>query len=115
MLPTGTAVLNADDSIVASLAAYCEGSVTFYSLDPTHTVVVDHLKQGHRAVIVEQGRVVLAHGASRTALMSIDACPTVSQASTDSTRSAVLAAAAAAWALGMPTELIEAGLISPLV
>lgn len=115
VLPTGTAVLNADDSIVASLAAYCEGSVTFYSLDPTHTVVVDHLKQGHRAVIVEQGRVVLAHGASRTALMSIDACPTVSQASTDSTRSAVLAAAAAAWALGMPTELIEAGLISPLV
>jgi len=115
VLPTGTAVLNADDPVVASLAGYCEGSVTFYSLDPVQPIVLAHLQEGHRAVIVEQGHVVLAHGVSRISLMALDACPVIMRDPSDLTRSAVLAAAASAWALGMPTELIEAGLISPLV
>ena len=114
VLKTGTAVLNADDSIVASLAEYCEGAVTFYSLNPTQTLIQEHLRQGHRAVLLEQGQVVLAQGNDRIKLVAVDQCPFVLQAPSDQTRSTALAGAAASWALGLSTDLIAAGLLSPL-
>jgi len=114
VLPSGTAVLNADDPVVAALAEYCEGSVTFYSQHPHQALITEHLALGKRAVLLDKETIVLAQGSTRTPLLEINQCPAVIEQPTETSVSAVLAVAAAAWALGLSTELIEAGLISPL-
>jgi cyanophycin synthetase len=115
VLPTGVAVLNADDTVVASLAGYCEGSVTFYSLNPqTNPTIATHIGLGHKAVVLEHGQVVLIHGNQKTPLMMLEQCPSLGPQASETEKSALLAVAASAWALGLSIELIEAGLISPL-
>ena len=111
VLPTGTGVLNADDENVVAIAEFCDGSVTFYSTNPEQPIVVAHLAAGHRAIIVEQGKIVVVEGSVRTKL-----CDVASIAITDQGRNIeqvrfVLAAVGAAWALKLPAQLIQAGLM----
>ena len=110
VLPTGTGILNADDENVVAIAEFCDGSVTFFSPDPTQPVIVAHLAQGHRAVIVEQGKIVLAEGVSRTVLCDVAAVSITNQGRDIEQVRYVLAASAAAWALKLPAALIQAGL-----
>ena len=44
--PTGVAVLNAHDPLVADMAAYSRGSVVYFSLNPNHPVVGMHRPKG---------------------------------------------------------------------
>jgi len=106
VLPQGTVVLNAEDPQVVDLASLCDGKVIFYALNPESDVLVGHRANGERVAFVEGGHVVLVQGqdtVARIALNSLSAdiraLPTV-----------VLAATAAAWALGITAELIGAGL-----
>lgn len=106
VLPQGTVVLNAEDPQVVDLASLCDGKVIFYALNPESEVLAGHRANGERVAFVEGGHVVLVQGqdtVARIALNSLSAdiraLPTV-----------VLAATAAAWALGITAELIGAGL-----
>ena len=110
VLPTGTGILNADDANVVALAEFCDGSVTFFSTDPKQPVIVAHLAAGHRAVVVEQDKIILAHGDSRTALCDVAAVAVTNQGRDSEQVRYVLAATAAAWALKLPVTLIQAGL-----
>jgi cyanophycin synthetase len=110
VLPTGTGVLNADDPNVVAIAEFCDGSVTFFSPDPKQPVIVAHLAEGHRAVTVEAGKIVLAQGVARTILCDVDAVSVTDLGRDTEQVRYVLAAAAAAWALKLPAELIQAGL-----
>ena len=112
VLPTGTGVLNADDSRVAELAQYCDGAVTYYSAQAPSQVVTEHLAAGKRAVVLEGARLVLAEGATRIALCEVARIPVVGSGLDPQQLHNVLATAAAAWALGLSPELIEAGLLS---
>lgn len=62
VLPGGTAVLNADDALVAGMAEYSKGSVLFFSRDAANPVVTDHRAQGGRAVFVQDDAIHLAEG-----------------------------------------------------
>ena len=84
--------------------------MTFFSPDPIQPVIVAHLAQGHRAVIVEQGKIVLAEGVSRTVLCDVAAVSITNQGRDIEQVRYVLAASAAAWALKLPAALIQAGL-----
>ncbi len=110
VLPNGTGVLNADDPNVVAIAEFCDGSVTFFSPDPHQPVIVAHLAQGHQAVIIEEGKIMLAEGVSRTALCDIAAVSITDKGLATEQISYVLAAVAAAWALNLPAALIQAGL-----
>jgi len=73
-------------------------------------VIVGHLAQGHRAVTIEDQKIVLAEGAARTVLCDVGAIAITNQGrDIDQVRN-ILAAAAGAWALKLPTDLIQAGL-----
>ena len=111
VLPSGAAVLNAEDARVVELAEYCDGSVIFFSLDPEHPVVKEHLAQGKRAVIVENGVIVLAQANINTALCRLDQIVITAQGSDHEQSRNVLAATAACWSLGLTPELIQAGLV----
>lgn len=112
VLPNGMAVLNADDPRVMALAQFCDGQLTLFSSQAQSPVIASHLAQGGRAVYAELDRLVLAQDNVRRDLcaMSSIACEDPSASLTH--RSCVLAAAAAAWSLGVKPELIAAGLMA---
>ena len=106
ILPHGAAVLNAADPDVAALADLCDGTVIFYAADAALPVIAEHIAKGERAVIARGGKVVLSEGGSDTVLLSLASLKGGIGTETGS----VLAAVAATWALGVPPDLIAAGL-----
>ena len=55
----GTTVLNADDPMCVGMTQYCREHVVFFSLRSTNPVVLDHVDQGHTAVVCEQGYIAV--------------------------------------------------------
>jgi cyanophycin synthetase len=106
ILPDGVAVLNAAIPAVAELADLCDDEVIFYGVDPALPVIVAHRAAGKRAVILREGKVVLAEGPNETVILSLTALKAGAADQPDS----VLAALAATVALGVPADLIGAGL-----
>ncbi|MFZ6861657.1 cyanophycin synthetase [Undibacterium sp. Ji67W] len=106
ILPDGVAVLNASEPAVVELAELCDGKVIFYALDATLPVIVKHREEGERVVFVRDQHIVLANGAEETALLPLSSLKPAKAAQPES----ILAAVAAAWALNIDPELIEAGL-----
>jgi cyanophycin synthetase len=109
VLPDGVAVLNAADPSVAAMANACPGSVTFFALDRHQRVLANHLAQGKRGVFVEDGHIVAGRGKLRyrTALTNI---PVTRNGTIHFQIENVMAAVAAAWALGIPWDVIRRGL-----
>jgi cyanophycin synthetase len=106
ILPDGVAVLNAANPAVAELADLCDGKVIFYGLDPVLPVIAAHLAAGERAVIMRNGKIIVAEGSTETAILSLATL----KAGVAEDPESLLAAVAATWALGVPADLIGAGL-----
>ncbi len=106
ILPTGTAVLNAADPQVVEMASLCDGKVIFYGLDAKLPAIASHRASGERVVYLHKQQIVLCQGMNEVGTIPL---------STLKPRKAeqpemVMAAVAAAWALGLSTDLIGAGL-----
>ncbi|WP_295990196.1 cyanophycin synthetase [Rugamonas sp.] len=101
ILPSGVAVLNAADPQVVDMARLCDGEVIFYGIDEQLAAVAAHRAAGLRVVFQRAGRIVLGAGMDDVATLPLSALVPPE---------AVLAAIAAAWALGLTAELIGAGL-----
>ncbi|MGR6804690.1 cyanophycin synthetase [Sphaerotilus natans] len=102
VLPEGAAVLNADDERIADMARLSDGEVILYATRPEP--LADHRAEGGRAVLLRDGRIVLATGASEAVCVDlvrrrIAIAPEVA-----------LPALATAWAMGINPELMAAGL-----
>jgi cyanophycin synthetase len=106
VLPQGTAVLNAADPHVVEMAHLCDGKVIFYGLDPQLEAITTHRASGERVLFVHNGHIVLAQGSEEIALIPL---ASMKQAKAEKPEM-VMAAVAAAWALGLTPELIAAGL-----
>ena len=110
VLPAGAAVLNANQPMLVEMAALCDGEVIFFAADPELPTIVEHRAQGKRAVFVRNGRVVLASGEYETPIVSLKGIPLTDGGQLGFQVENVLAATAAAWALGVGPELIRTGL-----
>jgi cyanophycin synthetase len=110
VLPTGSAVLNAGDPLVAKMAPLCAGSVIFFALEGTHPTLQQHRGQGKRAVFVRDGQLILCEGPSETDLISINEIPITCSGRVPFQVENALAAASAAWALGISKEAIRTSL-----
>ena len=106
VLPSGTAVLNADAAQVAELAGLCDGSVIFYAMDAENAVLRSHRDAGERVVFLQQAQLVLAQGPHEIARLPLSS---LKQAKASQPQM-VMAAIAAAWACEVSIELIVAGL-----
>jgi cyanophycin synthetase len=106
VLAEGASVLNALDPRVAELAELSDGAVLFYALDEANPILVRHRAEGGRVAFVRAGHIVLAEGSEEMPLMALDRAKPATAAQPE----AVLAAAAAGWALGVQTDLVCAGL-----
>jgi len=105
--PTGSAVLKADDPLVAEMAPTCPGSVVFFAQESDHPVVLRHRAGGGRVVFVRDGKIVLAAGGDEIVLTSLANVPLTHNGRIGFQIENALAASAAAWALGLPPETIR--------
>lgn len=106
VLPTGVAVLNADDARVAELASLCDGSVIFFATSANAAAIATHLEEGQRAVFLRDDQIVLASG--KEEILMVNAAQDRSTLDVET----VLAAIAAAWALGVSPDLMRVGIES---
>jgi cyanophycin synthetase len=112
VLPGGAAVLKADDPLVAEMAGACRGGVVFFSRNPDDPVIARHRAAQGRAVFVRDERIVLAEGTQEIPLVALERVPLTGVGRVGFQVENALAAAAAAWSLGIPCEVILAGLES---
>ncbi len=101
VLSDGIAVLNADDPLVLAMAEYADGEVMLYSRKPQTESLQQALAKGGRAVYLEGDALIFAHGeATHRHLLA----PCVNAAD-------CLPTATAAWALGIPFDLIVGAIV----
>ncbi len=110
VLSNGVAVLNGNDPMAAEMAPLCDGEVIFFGTNPDIPAITEHLTQGKRAVLVRDGFVALATGHEEARLIEVSAITLAGSRVAGLQIENVLAAAGAAWALGLPPELIRAGI-----
>ncbi|HET7082268.1 MAG TPA: cyanophycin synthetase [Candidatus Limnocylindria bacterium] len=110
----GTAVLNADDPLVAAMGRHCSGAVIYFSMDPNNEMIRRQASRGRRAVTVEQGRngdmIVLRQGRKNLPLVWTHLLPATFEGRARMNVQNALAAAAAAWAAGAHLHDVRQGL-----
>ena len=110
VLAQGASVLNASIAQVADLAPLSDGAVVLYAQDASLPVVTEHrARDNGRAVVVKDGRVILATGSAERALGALSDLTFGRHAVVPDT-DALLAAIGAAWALDIAPDLIAAGI-----
>lgn len=108
VLPTGVGVLNADDPLVAQMAELCDGEVIFFTENPESEVINAHIQNGGRVVLIGKQQITLRSGKHEQKSIPV---PHHSESDVASPWKAMNlgAAIAAAWALDIPFNVIEAG------
>ena len=115
-LPIGAAVLNAKDDISVEMAELCHGEVIFFSSEADLPVIAQHRvngtgpTQGKRAVIIRNDKIVLASGTNELLLLNLREISAESGMKSTQAIENILAAVAAAWALGIEPEVIRVGI-----
>ena len=109
--PTGYAVLNAADAIVAGMAKACPGKVIFFATDRHQPLMATHRAQGKRTVFVDGPMLVAAEG-SRVERIPLQGIPVTRGGSIGFQVENVMAAVAAAWAVNLSWDTIKSGLAS---
>ncbi|WP_312994915.1 cyanophycin synthetase [Achromobacter animicus] len=107
--PSGMAVLNAADPIVAEMAASCPGSITYFAEDRNHPVLATHRAQGLRSVYRDGDAIVAAQGADEVRFPLAEIPLTRNGTITFQVENA-MASIAAAWALGLGWDVVRRGL-----
>lgn len=111
VLESGVGVLNAADAEVARMAELCDGEVIFFSADPAATVLAGHHQAGGRSVVLQGRRVAINVGREETILLNLAYAGFMQRsAAPEADTESLLAAIAAAWSLGVPLDLIRAGI-----
>lgn len=93
ILPGGTAVLNAADEMAFEMKPLSQAGVILYAVDPHHPALIEHQQQGLPVVKLEGLHIVAYRGDERMAICLADKIAGVPEEK--------LAAAAAAWHLGI--------------
>lgn len=112
VLPSGTAILNADDPLVAGMAEYCKGSVLFFSRDAGNELLVKHREAGGRAVFVREEAIWLAEASAERSLCPLSSVALPHDGHFAAHVEAILASVAAAWVHEVPDQQLSDRLAS---
>ena len=107
--PSGTAVLNAADPVVAAMAHHCHGQIIFFARDRANPVLATHRAQGKRVVHVERDAIICSEGRKKHRILLANV-PLTRNGTIGFQVENAMAAAATGWALGYSWEVIERAL-----
>ena len=110
--PEGYAVLNARDPLVWAARDLTRATVFAISADSTLPAVVDHIRQGLPALVVEDSSFVWIWGDKRTEITTLENIPVTFGGRAEHMVENALCAAAAALALGFDPSTVRNGLES---
>ncbi|MDR2187807.1 MAG: cyanophycin synthetase [Azonexus sp.] len=111
VLPTGAAVLNAADPLTEDLAQLCDGEVILFAAAAASLAALSaHRAAGGRGVYVNAGRICLASGQDEIRLCRLGDAPLIGKEKHPEAIANLLAAIAAAWALGLTQEVMVTGI-----
>jgi cyanophycin synthetase len=106
----GYSILNADDPLVIQMMERAKGKLLLFSYSDDNLIVRKHVSEGGSAVVVLNGFVTFLHSDKQQRIIKIKDIPiTLSGRARHNVQNA-LAATAAAWAAGVPLEIIKQGL-----
>lgn len=109
VLPSGGAVLNADDEVCASLAELCDGEVIFFTRQPSHPLIQSHVEKGGRFLRVKGEEIMLCDPQGESALVQFPKALASKTNQDQSTLCALLAAVGAGLVMQMSPLLLRAG------
>ncbi len=114
---SGTAVLNADDELVADMRTHCSGSVILFSLRDDNELVERWVRRGRKAFVIQKQAgggemMVLREGRRSTQIGWVHLLPATFEGRARANVQNALAAAAAAHAAGAHLHDIRQGLRS---
>jgi len=111
--PEGFAVLNAEDPMVARMAAKCPGQVIFFSAtERKNRILCRHLAAGGRGVLVKEKMIVIADGGRQENLIDLSSIPITFGGAAGYNIANCLAATGALWGMDVDMEAIVGGLTS---
>lgn len=93
----GTAVLKANDPLVAAMARECKASIIFFAQRGDDPVILAHRRLGGRAVFVRHDTVIVAEGNVEIPLVALENVPLTHNGRIAFQVENALASAAAAW------------------
>jgi cyanophycin synthetase len=105
--PEGYAVLNAADPLVAPMAAFCPGKILFFARDGQHPLLAAHRARGGKVVFIQGNCLMAAEGSWEARIASLASVPLTMNGLIGFQVENAMAAAAAAWTLGVPFETIR--------
>jgi len=115
----GTAVLNADDELVADMRNHCSGSVTLFSMRPDNALIERWVRRGRKAFVLQPDpsggggeMIVMREGRRSTQITWVHMVPATFEGRARMNIQNALAAAAAANAAGAHVHDIRQGLRS---
>jgi cyanophycin synthetase len=110
VLPTGYAVLNADDSRVAAMAKRTKANVAFFSMYPDSELIRNHIQQGGVAAVYENGYLSILKGDWTHRIERAENIPITLGGKAPFMIANALAACLAAFVQNVSIEQIKAGL-----
>ncbi|QQE66425.1 cyanophycin synthetase [Leptolyngbya sp. BL0902] len=108
--PSGYAVLNADDPLVAAMAQRVKGQVAYFSMDPHNELLRKHTQQGGLAAIYEHGYLSILKGDWLLRIEQAEKVPLTMGGLAPFQIANALAASLAAFAQGVSIEHIRQAL-----
>ncbi len=110
--PTGVAVLNAADPIVAKMSKACRGSVTYFAKDPHNSIISTHRAQGKRVLYVSGNEIIAAQGIQIVQKFPFSGIPLTDNGRLGFQIENAMASIGAAWALNIDWQIIHEALKS---
>ena len=110
----GTAVLNADDPLVAEMERACSGSTVFFTMNPDSELIESHCRRDGRAIVLQQSdlgeAIVLRHGSRQMHIVWANQIPATFGGRARMNTANAMAAAGAALAAGASLQDVRHGL-----
>jgi cyanophycin synthetase len=106
----GTAILNADDPLVAAMAERVKSKIAYFSMNPDNTIVHDHIRRGGMAAIYENGYLSILEGEWTLRIEEAVHLPVTMGGMAPFMIANALAGCLAAFANGVDVEAIRQGL-----
>lgn len=110
--PTGAAVLNAADPMVAKMGDKCSGRVIFFAKNHHHPVIAAHRAKNKKVIYFDGTYIVASKGARVMFHFPVSEIPLTQNGVLGFQVENAMAAIGAAWALGLDSEKIARGLHS---
>lgn len=108
--PSGYAILNADDPLVADMAQRVRCKVAYFSMNPDNPIIIEHIRRNGLAAIYEDGYLSILEGDWKLRIEDAVKCPVTMGGMAPFMIANTLAACLAAFCQGVDIETIRQGI-----